>query len=424
VLLGKILRITRDGAIPPTNPFQGADSSTCAATGMTSAGRKCRETFAWGLRNPFRLAFDPNSDTTRFFINDVGEITWEEIDQGTSGADYGWNVREGHCATGSQTDCGTPPAGMTNPIYDYNHGSGCMSITGGAFVPNGIWPVAYDGSYLFADLVCGKIFKLTQGSSGSWSQTDFAQGFGGYSLIDLTFDSHGQWALYYITWNAPGQEIHRIVYTGQPRGYARPKGATPMHVSLVPAFNACTGPNRTHGAPLASGACNPPVQSSSQLTVGTLDANGQTANANARVRYDVIPGNPLTTPNEANVKVVASLTDVRRKSTLADYTGELQLDAALRITDRLNGPAQNEPATVADIGFPATIACTSTTDTAIGSTCSLTTTFNAVVPGAVLELQRSNWQLGQVKVYDGGADGVASTTQGNTLFMNEGIFVP
>ena len=142
VLLGKVLRITRDGAIPPTNPFQGTDSARCAATGVTTPGKKCQETFAWGLRNPFRMAFDPNAAGTRFFINDVGEITWEEIDLGTAGADYGWNVREGHCATGSTTDCGSPPAGMTNPIYDYNHDTGCMSVTGGAFVPNGIWPAA------------------------------------------------------------------------------------------------------------------------------------------------------------------------------------------------------------------------------------------------------------------------------------------
>ena len=52
------------------------------------------------------------------------------------------------------------------------------------------------------------------------------------------------------------------------------------------------------------------------------------------------------------------------------------------------------------------------------------TTANAVVPGSVVKGQRAIWQLGQVQVYDGGADGVASTTAGNTLFMDEGIFIP
>ena len=68
----------------------------------------------------------------------MGEITWEEIDLGQAGADYGWNVREGFCATGSTTDCGAPPAGMTNPLHAYSHEpSGCYAITGGAFVPEG-----------------------------------------------------------------------------------------------------------------------------------------------------------------------------------------------------------------------------------------------------------------------------------------------
>ncbi|MBA2490711.1 MAG: PQQ-dependent sugar dehydrogenase [Gammaproteobacteria bacterium] len=98
--MGKILRITRDGGIPPNNPFMGANSARCALTGRTTAGKHCQETFATGLRNPFRMAFDPNAASTRFFINDVGQITWEEINLGQAGADYGWNLREGPCPTG------------------------------------------------------------------------------------------------------------------------------------------------------------------------------------------------------------------------------------------------------------------------------------------------------------------------------------
>ncbi|MET0556886.1 MAG: PQQ-dependent sugar dehydrogenase, partial [Vicinamibacteria bacterium] len=60
-LIGKVLRITRDGGIPATNPFQGAGTARCNVTGGTTAGNRCQETFAWGLRNPFRLAFDPNA---------------------------------------------------------------------------------------------------------------------------------------------------------------------------------------------------------------------------------------------------------------------------------------------------------------------------------------------------------------------------
>src|SRR5262249_45700585 len=150
---------TVDGGIPPDNPFVGPGTARCNTTGVTTPGLVCQETYAWGLRNPFRFAMDPNAPGTRLFIDDVGQDTWEEIDRGQPGADYGWNVREGHCATASTTDCGPPPAGMTNPIYDYSHAAGCTAITGGAFVPNGLWPSEYDDTYLFDDYVCGKIFQ-------------------------------------------------------------------------------------------------------------------------------------------------------------------------------------------------------------------------------------------------------------------------
>ena len=71
--LGKVLRITRSGDIPATNPYTGTDSARCNLTGRTEVGKKCQETFASGLRNPFRFAFDPDASGTRFFINDVGE---------------------------------------------------------------------------------------------------------------------------------------------------------------------------------------------------------------------------------------------------------------------------------------------------------------------------------------------------------------
>jgi len=61
--------------------------------------------------------------------------------------------------------------------------------------------------------------------------------------------------------------------------HVRPKGATPMLVSLVPAYKVCTAPNRTHGTPLAFPSCNPPVQASNFLTVGTPDANGAGAHS-------------------------------------------------------------------------------------------------------------------------------------------------
>ncbi len=214
ILLGKILRIRPDGSIPPSNPFLGPDSARCNVAGRTEAGKKCQETWAWGLRNPFRMAVDPNATTTRLFINDVGQNVWEEINHGQAGADYGWNVREGHCANGSTTNCGAPPTGMTNPVFDYSHDTGCASITGGAFVPTNAWPAEYTGAYLFSDYVCGKIFTLKPNGSGGYAMTTFASGLGSSSAVAMTFGPYnGGRALYYTSY-ANGGEVRRIAYTG------------------------------------------------------------------------------------------------------------------------------------------------------------------------------------------------------------------
>jgi ABC-type phosphate transport system substrate-binding protein len=205
--------------------------------------------------------------------------------------------------------------------------------------------------------------------------------------------------------------------------YPRPKGATPLRVSLVPAYNQCTASNRTHGAPLAFPSCNPPVQSSGQLTVGSPDSNGQTANSIGSARFDVLAGNPATPADEADVKLVSSISDVRKQSDLSDYTGQVQLVSTLRITDRKNGTSGTQPGTVQDVPFPVTIGCVATGSTTVGGTCSINTTLDAVTPGAVPEGKRSVWELGQVIVNDGGPDGVVSTNP-NTVFERQGVFVP
>ena len=78
---------------------------------------------------------------------------------------------------------------MTNPIFDYNHSTGCASITGGAFVPNGAWSIDFDASYLYSDYVCGKIFKLTPDGGGGYTNSVFATGLGGSSAVAMTFGS-------------------------------------------------------------------------------------------------------------------------------------------------------------------------------------------------------------------------------------------
>ncbi len=232
-LTGKVLRVGVNPAgttindatfIPATNPFPpGSGALRCQVNGGsgtplpgggTGPGPRCQETFAWGLRNPFRFGFDPNAAGTRFFINDVGQGAREEIDLGQAGADYGWNCREGSIDN-PQSTCTAP--GAVDPIYDYGRGSvagttasGCASITGGAFVPNGVWPAAYDNTYLFADYVCGWIFRLN--GTGPFNASDFATSLGGSSATSLVFGPFGGGqALYYTTY-AGGGQVRRVSY--------------------------------------------------------------------------------------------------------------------------------------------------------------------------------------------------------------------
>jgi glucose/arabinose dehydrogenase len=231
VLNGKVLRITASGAIPDANPFRGSGSARCNA-GPAAPGQRCQETFAWGLRNPYRLAFDPNAAGTRFFISDVGQDSWEEIDEGIAGADYGWNVREGPCRTKSTTDCGPPPAGMTNPVFDYPHSSGCTAVTAGAFVPNGVWPAAYDGTYLYGDFVCGKIVRLTPRSGGGFTAADVVTGLGTSSITGMGFGPAGSTAALYYTNFLNGGELRRIVLRSGNRSPAARATATPTSGAL------------------------------------------------------------------------------------------------------------------------------------------------------------------------------------------------
>jgi hypothetical protein len=226
--------------------------------------------------------------------------------------------------------------------------------------------------------------------------------------------------------NGTGQEQTDVMgimmawYVPQSGGFARPRGATPARFSLVPAYNQCTSGNRTHGAPLSSPSCNPPVQSSGFLTIGSPDANGAAANMQGSVQYDAIGGNTATPADEADVRVRVNVTDVRNKTGLGDYAGQLKLVQDLRLTDRDNGPTELG---TGDASLSFTVPCASTASTSVGSTCTLNTTADALAGGTVKETMRTIWQLSKVNVFDGGADGVASTNP-NTLFLTQGYFVP
>jgi hypothetical protein len=205
----------------------------------------------------------------------------------------------------------------------------------------------------------------------------------------------------------------------------------------VPAYTECTDDltnwEHVHGPPLQHVSCNPPQQTSSFLTVGTPDAgpgNGPAANSIGSARFAVLPGDPATTADEADVSLNVSITDVRclqasggcPSGYLADYTGQLQVRSTVRITDKLNGPTQTVAGT-GEVTYNFALSCTATASTSVGSTCSTTTSADAVQGGTIRELKRTIWQLGQIEVYDGGSDGVASTSP-NTVFAKQGVFVP
>ena len=207
------------------------------------------------------------------------------------------------------------------------------------------------------------------------------------------------------------------------RGYPRPIGATPLRASLVPAFRFCGQPNAVHGPPLEHDSCRPPLQESAHLTVGTPETNGMAVNSSGFVKFTVQVGNPGTPADEADVQVVVSITDVwKTTAPLSDYMGQLRVVTGIGITDKFNGPAQNAAGTT-DTALRFPVGCTPTASTSIGSTCATTTTLDAVIPGSIVEGKRSIWEMGQVYVYDGGRDGVASTTD-NMPFMTQGVFVP
>ncbi len=167
--LGKVLRINADGSIPTDNPFFNQ------ATGNN------RSIWALGLRNPFTFAFQPG--TGRLFINDVGQNTWEEINDGIAGSNYGWPDTEG--PTSNPT--------FRSPLFAYTHADGC-AIAGGAFYnPATVqFPPSVVGKYFFADL-CGGWIRLFDPATGTAS--DFASGIS--FPVDLKVGADG--SLYYLS---------------------------------------------------------------------------------------------------------------------------------------------------------------------------------------------------------------------------------
>jgi glucose/arabinose dehydrogenase len=191
--MGKILRINSDGSAPGDNPFP------------TGSAQRMR-IWEYGMRNPFTMAIQPG--TGKIFVDDVGEHTWEEInDCSVGGLNFGWARAEGIS--------GNPL--YTNPVYTYGHGSGTgigCAITGGTFFNpvNTNYPSTYIGNYFFLD-VCGTWIDMLTPNGGTWTRSNFGTGIAG-SPVCITTGPDG--ALYFLS--RDNSSLYKIAYTSTTTG--------------------------------------------------------------------------------------------------------------------------------------------------------------------------------------------------------------
>jgi hypothetical protein len=205
--------------------------------------------------------------------------------------------------------------------------------------------------------------------------------------------------------------------------YARPGSGTPLRVPLVPAYQQCTSPNSSHVAPLSYSACRPPVEESNVLTTSVGRQSGF-------LKLTVLPGNPSTQTDEADVNIAANVTDVRRRSDGLDYSGKVLVTSTLRLTDRQNGPA--EGATVQDTPFNIPLNCAVTSGTMVGGLCNVSTTADTLIPNTMREGQNMIMDLLSVRAKDAGPNDTGygagcPPTCGDgdeKEFLTQGVFAP
>ncbi|BAU49507.1 glucose sorbosone dehydrogenase [Sulfurifustis variabilis] len=197
-LLGALLRIDVDAVdpplayrIPPDNPFVG------------QAGAR-GEIYAYGLRNPWRFSFDP--ETGLLYLGDVGQGAREEIDVVTRGGNYGWRIMEGDiCTPGVNPRC--DPTGLIPPIHVYPTGDLGRSVTGG-FVYRGTRVPALTGLYVYADYLSGRIWALRYDGTRVTEQRELLHT--PYRISTFGRDDEGE---LYVADHAGGR-IFRIVPAG------------------------------------------------------------------------------------------------------------------------------------------------------------------------------------------------------------------
>jgi glucose/arabinose dehydrogenase/chitodextrinase len=186
-LRGKILHLNRDGSPAPDNPYLNGGGNPLV--------------WASGFRNPWRFDIQPGSGN--LFIGDVGESSFEEIDIGVRGGNFGWPRVEGPRPIAMQ--------GLLYPIYSYAHPSAldATSVTGGDHVRGTNFPADYAGNYFFGDSSQGWIRRMILDASNAVvSVQDWAARLA--RPVDIQFGPSG--ALYYAAFDTG--KVMQVAYVG------------------------------------------------------------------------------------------------------------------------------------------------------------------------------------------------------------------
>ncbi|MYI84934.1 MAG: T9SS type A sorting domain-containing protein, partial [Rhodothermaceae bacterium] len=193
------------------------------------------EIFAWGLRNPWRFAFDFETDV--FYAADVGQNTIEEINIIQSGKNYGWPIMEGTRCFRPSANC--DQSGLVLPIFEYDHSNGPASVTGG-YVYRGPGVPDLTGWYVFGDYVDGRFWGLLYDGNTLLESTLLEDTF----LSPLSFGIDHQGEVFMLAGNG---RIYRFSATGGSLGFesfVKPLQFTvgaPIPITTLPAARGGSG---------------------------------------------------------------------------------------------------------------------------------------------------------------------------------------
>jgi glucose/arabinose dehydrogenase len=224
---GKILRIRPDGTAPPDNPYYDGTNSWRSRVWLR------------GVRNPFGFSLQP--ETGEIWFGEVGWNTWEEVNHGGAGSNFGWPCYEGNgpqpfFQNNFPAQCGAL-TGVTPPFFTYDHGSG-SAVIGGPIYSGTTYPEQYRGNFFFADYSGNFIKRVVfDADHHPVSVQPFATDI--QSPVALTQGPDG--LIYYLSFTTG--EIRRIRYDGPvAKAAASPTfGPSPLSVSFSSAGSSVPG---------------------------------------------------------------------------------------------------------------------------------------------------------------------------------------